>query len=89
MGLANQFMTAPGIGASGVDWGQVLKVGYALLLSPLVGFVGSAGMLMLMKLIVRNKRDVRGARHQPSAAAMDSRIAGADLHRRLVRPWQQ
>ena len=55
VGLANQFMTAPGIGASGVDWGQVLKVGYALLLSPLVGFVGSAGMLMLMKLIVRNR----------------------------------
>jgi hypothetical protein len=29
-------------GLSGVDWDQALKVGYALLLSPVVGFVSSA-----------------------------------------------
>jgi inorganic phosphate transporter, PiT family len=33
--------------ASGVDWAQAAKVGYSLLLSPLVGF-GAAGLLLLL-----------------------------------------
>ena len=56
VGLANQFMAGPGIGASGVDWGQATKVFEALLLSPLVGFACSAGLLLLLKKIVRNKQ---------------------------------
>jgi PiT family inorganic phosphate transporter len=55
VGLANQFMAAPGIGASGVDWSQVTKVFEALLFSPLVGFVGSAGLLLAMKLLVKSR----------------------------------
>jgi PiT family inorganic phosphate transporter len=55
VGLANQLMAAPGIGASGVEWGQVIKVFYALLLSPLVGFLGSAGMLLAMKALVKSR----------------------------------
>jgi PiT family inorganic phosphate transporter len=55
VGLANQFMAAPGIGTSGVDWSQVTKVFYALLLSPLVGFLGSAGMLLAMKALVKSR----------------------------------
>jgi PiT family inorganic phosphate transporter len=56
VGLANQFMAAPGAGASGVDWSQVTKVFEALLLSPLVGFAGSAGMLLAMKLLVKSRK---------------------------------
>ncbi len=55
VGLANQFMAGPGVGASGVEWGQVTKVFEALLLSPLVGFVGSAGMLLAMKALVKSR----------------------------------
>jgi len=55
VGLANQFMAAPGIGASGVDWGQVTKVFQALLFSPLVGFLGSAGLLLAMKALVKSR----------------------------------
>ena len=55
VGLANQFMAGPGVGASGVEWGQVTKVFEALLLSPLVGFAGSAGMLLAMKALVRSR----------------------------------
>ena len=55
VGLANQLMAGPGIGASGVDWGQATKVFEALLLSPLVGFAGSALMLLAMKATVHNK----------------------------------
>jgi PiT family inorganic phosphate transporter len=55
VGLANQFMAGPGVGASGVDWGQVTKVFQALLFSPLVGFLGSAGMLLAMKALVKSR----------------------------------
>jgi inorganic phosphate transporter, PiT family len=40
-------------GTSGVDWGQASNVGKALLLSPLVGFVASALLLLAMKALVR------------------------------------
>lgn len=53
VGLANQLMHSGG-GTSGVDWGQAAKVGESLLLSPIVGFVGAALLLLLLKAIVRN-----------------------------------
>jgi PiT family inorganic phosphate transporter len=56
VGLANQFMAGPGIGASGVDWSQVGKVFQALLFSPLVGFIGSAGLLLTMKALVKSRQ---------------------------------
>jgi PiT family inorganic phosphate transporter len=40
-------------GTAGVDWDQVTKIGYALLLSPLFGFVLSAVLLLIMKFVVR------------------------------------
>src|SRR6201993_3821419 len=40
-------------GTSGVDWDQVVKIGEALLFSPLFGFALSALLLLLMKRIVR------------------------------------
>jgi PiT family inorganic phosphate transporter len=40
-------------GTSGVDWDQVVKVGEALLLSPLFGFVLSAILLLVMKAVIR------------------------------------
>jgi PiT family inorganic phosphate transporter len=56
VGLANQFMAAPGIGASGVDWSQVTKVFESLLISPIVGFLGSAGLLLAMKALVKTRQ---------------------------------
>jgi len=38
---------------SGVDWSKAVEIGYALLLSPLVGFICAAGLLILMKLVIR------------------------------------
>ncbi len=54
VGLANQFMSA-GAGVSGVDWNQVWGVFKALLISPIVGFVGAALLLLLMKTVVKSK----------------------------------
>jgi inorganic phosphate transporter, PiT family len=41
-------------GTSGVDWSKATEIGYALLLSPLVGFICAAALLLLLKVIVRN-----------------------------------
>jgi PiT family inorganic phosphate transporter len=40
-------------GTSGVDWGQATAVGKALLFSPVVGFILSALLLLVMKAIIR------------------------------------
>src|SRR5215468_6644773 len=53
VGLANQLMAAAGNSTSGVDWGQALNVGKSLLLSPLVGFICAALLLLVMKAIIR------------------------------------
>jgi PiT family inorganic phosphate transporter len=54
VGLANQLMAPAGSGASGVDWAQASKVGYSLLLSPLIGFGASALLLLALKLVARS-----------------------------------
>jgi PiT family inorganic phosphate transporter len=53
VGLANQLMHA-GDGTSGVDWSQATKIGYSLILSPLVGFVCAALLLVVLKMMVKN-----------------------------------
>ena len=55
VGVANALMHGRS-GTSGVDWDQALKVGYALLLSPVVGFVCAALLLLVMKTFVRNRQ---------------------------------
>lgn len=42
-------------GLSGVDWDQALKVGYSLLLSPVVGFICAGLLLLAMKAFIRNR----------------------------------
>src|ERR1700733_13913301 len=54
VGIANQLMSVK-TGTSGVDWGQALNIGKSLLLSPLVGFVGAALLLLLCKAVIPNK----------------------------------
>ncbi len=55
VGIANQLMSVKS-GTSGVDWGQALNVGKSLLLSPLVGFVFAALLLLLSKALIPNKQ---------------------------------
>ncbi|MBR0756974.1 inorganic phosphate transporter [Bradyrhizobium jicamae] len=53
VGVANALMRGRD-GTSGVDWGKATEIGYALLLSPLVGFICAAGLLLLLKVIIKN-----------------------------------
>ena len=52
VGVANALLRGQD-GTSGVDWSQVTKIGYALLLSPVFGFVLSALLLLIMKFLIR------------------------------------
>jgi inorganic phosphate transporter, PiT family len=52
VGVANALLRGQD-GTSGVDWGQVTNIGYALLLSPIFGFVFSALLLLVMKFLIR------------------------------------
>ena len=54
VGVANALMHGRD-GTSGVDWSQALKIGYSLLLSPLVGFVCAALLLLVMRAFIKNK----------------------------------
>jgi inorganic phosphate transporter, PiT family len=54
VGLANQLLATTGKATSGVDWTQALNVGNSLLLSPIVGFVCAAILLLILKFVVRN-----------------------------------
>lgn len=54
VGLANQIMAPAGNATSGVDWSQATNVGTTLLLSPIVGFVCAAILLIVVKFLIRN-----------------------------------
>src|SRR4029077_7377245 len=54
VGVANALMHGRD-GTSGVDWGQATKIGYSLLLSPLVGFICAALLLLVLKALVKNQ----------------------------------
>ncbi|RFU45127.1 inorganic phosphate transporter [Paraburkholderia sp. DHOC27] len=52
VGLMNQLMHGAN-GTSGVDWNQALGVGKSLVFSPIVGFLLSGLLLMVLKAVVR------------------------------------
>ncbi len=54
VGVANALMHGRD-GTSGVDWGQATKVGYSLLLSPMVGFGCAALLLLALRAFVKNR----------------------------------
>src|SRR5215472_12929936 len=53
VGIANQLMNAR-TATSGVDWDQAMKIGKALLFSPIIGFLVAAALLQVLKLFVRD-----------------------------------
>jgi inorganic phosphate transporter, PiT family len=52
VGIANALMRGRD-GTSGVDWSKATEIGYALLLSPVVGFFCAAALLLIMKFLIR------------------------------------
>src|SRR5580692_8568461 len=52
VGLMNSLLTRGNM--TGINWSKAVEVGVSLLLSPLVGFVSAAVLLLLMKRIVKS-----------------------------------
>ena len=52
VGIMNSLLNSGGI-LGGVNWAQAQKVGLTLLISPLVGFVGTAILFLLAKALIR------------------------------------
>ena len=84
VGIANQLMSVK-TGTSGVDWGQATNIGKSLLLSPVVGFVGAALLLLLAKKLIPNKQLYEAPKGKRTTSVLDSRAAGADVHGREFR----
>lgn len=57
VGIMNYMLNA-GTGASGIDMEQVMKVGKALLFSPLIGFVFAAIVFLLVKKIFKRQLEL-------------------------------
>ena len=55
VGLANAALTAHPFG-DGVNWGKLQDTLTALVVSPIVGFVGAALLLLVMKYVIRNPK---------------------------------
>ena len=54
VGVANALLHGRG-GTSGVEWGQAATIGWSLLISPILGFAGSALLFWVAKLLIKNK----------------------------------
>jgi len=52
VGLANSFLTQGNL--MGVNWNKAIDVGKALLISPMVGFIASAILLLTMRMLIKN-----------------------------------
>ncbi len=55
VGLANSVLAAGHEFGEGVNWSKVEDVGMSLLVSPIVGFVCSAALLLILKGLIKNK----------------------------------
>lgn len=58
VGLMNQLLNAGTHGTSGVDIEQVIKVGKALLFSPMIGFVFAAIVFLLLKFFFKKRLEL-------------------------------
>ena len=84
VGIANQLMN-PREGTSGVDWGQALKVGKTLLISPLVGFGVAAILLLVCKAVIKDKRLYEAPAGTEPPPFWIRGAAGPDVHGRQLR----
>ena len=72
VGVANAIMHGYGW-IAGINWHKAEEVGAALLLSPLVGFIGAGGLLLILKFLVRRKDLYEAPDKDSVPPALDSR----------------
>jgi PiT family inorganic phosphate transporter len=65
VGLGHSLMKHGHLLGSGVNWGKAAEVGISLMISPVVGFLGGALLLLLLKRLVRRPELYRAPAGQP------------------------
>ena len=55
VGLANSMLSAGHVFGEGVNWAKASEVGMSLLVSPIVGFVCAALLLLIMKVLIKRQ----------------------------------
>src|SRR6202142_1807347 len=55
VGLANSWLSGTHEFGEGINWAKATEVGTSLLVSPIVGFCSAALLLLLCKLLIKNK----------------------------------
>jgi inorganic phosphate transporter, PiT family len=55
VGLANSVLAKGHVFGEGVNWAKASEVGLSLLISPIIGFVGAALLLLLSKKLIKRK----------------------------------
>src|SRR5580658_7559523 len=55
VGLANSLLSPGHVFGEGVNWAKASEVGTSLLVSPIVGFVCAGLLLLIMKVLIKNK----------------------------------
>ena len=79
VGLANSVLTGQGI-VSGVNWSKATEIGLSLLISPLIGFGLSAGLLLFLKRMVKSPELYQPPEGRPAAALVDPGDLAPDMH---------
>jgi len=85
VGVANALMRGRD-GTSGVDWGKATEIGEALLLSPIVGFVLAALLLLLMKYLIKRPELYASPKGNTPPPLWNPRPPHPHLHRGELRP---
>lgn len=58
VGLMNQILAPAGVGSSSIDWAQALKVGKALLFSPLLGLAIAGLIFLVLRIFATRQADL-------------------------------
>ncbi len=64
VGLMNSLLNTGSI-VSGVNWKQAETIGLSLVISPMIGFIGTALLFLLMKALIRQPDLYRSVEHRP------------------------
>ena len=86
VGLMNSLIAGHGFG-EGVNWGKVEETLFALVTSPMIGFIGAAAVLALAQTPDPQSRSPPRAQGQRAAALANPYGPAADLHRCQLRAW--
>jgi len=88
VGLMNSLLHSGGL-LGGVNWAKAQNIGLSLLISPVVGFVCTALLFLLLKALIRKPELYVAPRSPKSPALVDPPHPLVHLHRREFRAWLQ